>query len=61
MPDKTPGLITFYDYDSLTLLKKLRQIQKDSVHGSYLKSLNYSSKEINSICAYIKYYFKPRY
>ena len=61
MPDKTPGLITFYNYDSLSLLRKLRQIQKDSVHGVYLKSVNYSTKEINSIYAYIKNYFEPRY
>jgi hypothetical protein len=61
MPDKTPGLLTFYDYDSLTLLRKLRQIKNDSVHVNYLKSMGYSTKEVNSICAYIKNYFKPRY
>jgi cytochrome c553 len=61
MADKTPGLVSLNNYDSLTLLKKLIEIRKDSVHGDYLKPVNYSSKEIDAIYAYIKDYFRPRY
>jgi mono/diheme cytochrome c family protein len=59
--NNAPGLITLDNYDSLTLLKKLRQIGDDSLHGSYLKSINYSNREVTSIYQYIKNYFKPHY
>lgn len=59
--DNTPGMLTMYNYDSLTLLKKLRDIKQDSIHRRYFNSEKYSNKEINSILEFIKEYFEPHY
>jgi|GEM_PF-6792736 len=55
------SLISLNHYDSLTLLRKLNDIKRDSVHSNYFKSVKYSNREINSIEKYIKNYFEPRY
>lgn len=59
--DNAPSLLTLNAYDSLTLLKKLSSIKRDSLHGNYFKSIKYSNREINSIEEYIKKYFEPHY
>jgi mono/diheme cytochrome c family protein len=56
-----PSLLTLNDYDSLILLRKLRDIKKDSLHSDYFRSVKYSDREINSIREYIKNYFEPHY
>jgi hypothetical protein len=57
--ENAPSLLVLYNYDSLTLLKKLVQIKKDSIHGNYC--VDYSDKEINSLHTFIKKYFERRY
>lgn len=59
--NNAPSLLALNNYDSLTLLKKLRGIKKDSLHNSCLKSVKYSNKEITSIEKYIKDYFELHY
>lgn len=59
--DGTPGLLTFNNYDSLSLDEKLRGIKLDSIHGVILYPLKYSDKEIVSLNEFIKEYFKPSY
>jgi len=60
-PNYTPGLVSLNNYDSVLLIEKLGQIKKDTVHGEFLKSVQYGSKEINSIYRYIREYFEPHY
>jgi mono/diheme cytochrome c family protein len=59
--NKAPSLELLNTYDSLILPKKLRDIKRDTVHGSYFKSVKYSDREINSIEAYIRNYFDSIY
>ena len=54
-----PTLQTLHTYDSLSLIRKLKVIQSDSIHrGRFPKN---SDKVLSSIYTYIKDYFEPRY
>jgi hypothetical protein len=59
--EKSPGLLTLSKYDSVTLAEKMRGIKQDSIHGIILQTVKYSDKEINSICEFIKDYYKMDY
>ena len=57
----TPSLFTLNSLDSLTLLEKLNSVKKDTRHLNYFDAKNYSSKEIMSVNAFIKYFFRTKY
>jgi hypothetical protein len=59
--DKAPSLETLNSYDSLDLIYKIKNITIDSLHSNYLKSIKYSNKEVYSIYAYIREYFRLKY
>lgn len=44
------------NYDSSSLLKKIKSLKETEVHSSYLADKKYLDKEINSLIAYIKSY-----
>ena len=55
--DKSPGLLTLNSYDSLTLFNKMKGIKQDSIHEVILQSVDYSEKQIKSVCKFIKSYY----
>lgn len=57
--ENAPGLITLQNFDSLTLIRRLWKIKKDSMHKDRFEP--YNGKEVNSIYRYIRDYFEPRY
>lgn len=59
--NNAPSMLTLNSYDSMTLVKKLTDIKKDSTHSDYLHSIKYSKKEVNSIYKFIRHYYTPHY
>ncbi len=53
------GEISLYDmsnYDSSSLLMKIKRLKENEIHGNYLANKKFSDNEINSLVAYIKSY-----
>jgi|SRR5690242_14079766 len=55
-----PSLLTIYNYDSLILIDKLKNIKQDDFHKNLIVSQRYSIREIHSVYKYIKENFEPQ-